>query len=66
MKFVNEFYPIYSFHDSAFVKESVNFGNEDQFIGEKSDRVKRINFNDVRIIVMKTAVKIERMDAVEY
>ena len=48
------------------MKEPADFSDKDRFIGEKSNRVKRINFYDIRIIVMKTAVKIERMDAVEY
>ena len=37
----------------------MDFGDEYRFVGEKNDRVERINFNDVWIVMMKTAVKIE-------
>ena len=61
-----KFNPVYSFHDSAFVKEPADFSDKDRFIGEKSNRVKGINFDDIRIIVVETAMKIECVDAIEY
>ena len=41
------------------MKEPADFGNEDRFIGKKGDRVERIDFNDIWIVIMETAVKIE-------
>jgi len=61
-----KFNPVYSFHDSAFVKEPADFSDKDRFIGEKSNRVKGIDFDDIQIVVVKTAMKIERVDAIEY
>ena len=41
------------------MKEPADFGDEYRFVGEKSNRVKGIDFDDIQIVVVKTAVKIE-------
>ena len=48
------------------MKEPADFGNEYWFVGEEGGRVVRVDFDDVRIVVVKTAMKIECVDAVEY
>ena len=47
-----KFNPVYSFHDSAFVKEPADFGDKYRFVGKKGDKVKRVNFDDVQIVVV--------------
>jgi len=48
------------------VEEPADFGDEYRFIGEEGDRIVRVDFDDVWVVVVKTAVKIECVDAVEY
>ena len=48
------------------MEEPADFGNEYWFIGEEGGRVVGVDFDDVWIVMMETAVKIERVDTIEY
>ena len=44
----------------------MDFGDKYQFVGEEGGRVIGVNFDDVRVIMMETAVKIKCVDSIEY
>ena len=48
------------------MKEPVDFGNEDWFIGEDGDGVEAVDFYDIRVIVVETVVKIEIVNVIKY
>ena len=48
------------------MKDPTDFGYEYWFVGEEGDRIVRVDFDDVQIVVVKTAMEIKRVDAVEY
>ena len=48
------------------MKEQADFSNKDWFVRENSDRVEAVDFDDVWIIVMEMAVKVQRLDAMKY
>ena len=48
------------------MEEPADFRDEYWFIRKESGRVVGVNFNDVRVVMMETAVKIKRMDTIEY
>ena len=44
----------------------MDFGYEYRFVGEEGNGVKRVDLDDVWVIVVKTAMKVKRVNAVEY
>ena len=44
----------------------MDFGDKYRFVGEEGGGVVRVDFDDVWIVMMKTAVKIECVDMIEY
>ena len=48
------------------MKDPTDFGYEYWFVGEEGDGIVRVDFDNVWIVMVETAMKIERVDAVEY
>ena len=48
------------------MENPADFGSKYWFVGEERGRVVGVDFNDVRVKVVETAVKIKRVDAVKY
>ena len=47
------------------MEEPADPGNEYRFIGEEGGGVVRVDFNDVRVVMMETAMEIKRVDSIE-
>ena len=48
------------------MKVPTDFCYEYRFVGEESNGIERVNFDDVRIVVVETAMKIKHVDTIEY
>ena len=48
------------------MKDPTDFRYEYWFVGEEGDGIVRVDFDNVWIVMVETAMKIERVDAVEY